>query len=301
MTSGVLYVGIDQPYFDQAVESARSLKDSNDFPASIVTSSRLKENEDTSIFNSIIVAEERFGDVRDKVFNFSKSPYEKTLFLDGDTLVIDDISEVFELLERVDVAAVISPARYTIEMSDLPNSFPMMNTGVVAYNSSERVSAMLDSWQDILERQSETGRPRAGESIAHPNYDTLEELASFGNLYDEPPFREAVYKSDVKWSLLPPEYNFGKTGRGYTQKRVKILHGDHRETLADLVNEIDVPRVVVGNKLYLQHRHHSETIRLDGIRLVEPLIHYLRLPSVTKRLGVYTPLQRLYRTITNRP
>jgi len=297
MSQGVLYVGPKQPYFDQAIESAESLQSSNNIPASIVTSPKLSETEDTHIFDRVITIEHRFDDVRDPPYNFDKTPYEKTVFLDGDTQVIGDISGIFELLERVDIAAVMSPHRNTIEMPDIPECFPKFNTGVIAYTSSENVWEMIEQWTNIIEEQIQYGRPRPDETMTYGDYQSLEELSAHGNSYDETAFREAVYKSDVTWSMLPPEYNFGKTGRGDTQEEVKILHGKHRNTLRDIINERDVPRVIVGNKLYFQYRHHTESVRLEGIPVVEPIVHYLRLPSVSKKLGVYDPLQRLYQSI----
>lgn len=297
MSQGVLYVGVDRPYFEQSLESLESLRESNDVPASIVTSPELADAKGADLFDSVITVEDSFGDVRDKVYNFSASPYDKTLFLDGDTTVIGDISDVFELLERVDIAAVASPSQYTIDIPDVPNCFPKMNTGVVAFRDTVAVDEMFELWAELVERQRETGRPRSDESLANDEYETLADLANFGNVYDEPPFREAVYRSDVSWSMLPPEYNFGKPGRGHTQREVKVLHSAYREKLRGVINDTDVPRTIAGKKLYFEHRHHAESVRLQGIPVVEPVVHYLRLPTVAKRLGVYGSLQRLYQSL----
>ena len=41
----------------------------------------------------------------DKIIALSRTPFEKTLFLDTDTFVIEPLDEIFELLERFDMAA----------------------------------------------------------------------------------------------------------------------------------------------------------------------------------------------------
>lgn len=36
-----------------------------------------------------------------------KSPYKRTLYLDGDTMVCDDITHMFQFLDHYDIAAVL--------------------------------------------------------------------------------------------------------------------------------------------------------------------------------------------------
>lgn len=298
MKCGVMYIGTDRFYLEQAIESVKTLKETNDIPASIVISEELECHDGLELFDSVIALDNTYDDLRDKIYNFSRSPYDRTIYLDGDTYIIGDISDVFDILDRVDIAAVMSPVMYTVDIPDIPNCFPKMNTGVVAYKSSPEVDEMLNLWKQFLKRQMETGRPMEGESIGHPNYNSLEELSSFGNMYGEVPFREAVYKSTVDWSFLPPEYNYCRSGMGYTEREVKILHSNHREELSGIINKSKKPRIIVGDKLYTIHQHHSTSIRLAGIPIVEPVLHYINVPDIMHSLGIYEETRAVYQKLT---
>ncbi|MFW6368713.1 MAG: hypothetical protein ACOCZ9_03145, partial [Spirochaetota bacterium] len=75
---------------------------------------------------------------RSKVEYLAKTPFERTLYLDSDTRVLTDISEIFALAERFDVALAHAHrrnARKTTQQwrEEIPPSFPQYNCGVMFY------------------------------------------------------------------------------------------------------------------------------------------------------------------------
>jgi hypothetical protein len=134
---------------------------------------------------------------------------ERTLFLDTDTRVCGDLAEVFDLLDAFDLAAAhapirIGPGQPAALSARAPASFPELNTGVIAYRGTTAVRGLLDRWRSLHEEWSASNR---------------------ANLGDQATFRVALYGSDVRFAVLPPEFNCRFTFPTYVQGPVRILHG----------------------------------------------------------------------------
>jgi len=159
----------------------------------------------------------------DKIAPLANTPFEQTVFLDSDTYLCEAVPELFELLDRCDIAMAHAPMR-VIGHAPVPACFPECNSGVIAYNVNERTKELFANWAEFYSEQtSPTGR-----------------------LNDQPPLRKALWQSDVRLIVLPPEYNFrfvlpAFAGRG----SVKILHGRHNDmaALAAEINASGTPRV----------------------------------------------------------
>jgi len=275
MSKGVLYVGTGERFFDEAVESAKSLYNTNDIPASIITTKNLAQKKDASLFDEVIVID-AYDDLRDKIYHLNKTPYDKTLYLDGDTLVIEDILPIFDLLDRVGVAASFATGRDILGTDDIPDALPELNTGVIAYKSnSENVQEFLKLWKDLEMKQIENGG--------------LEDLTSFGNLYGQTTFRKALFESEVSFSILPPEYNFGTFGRGFAKYEVKILHAGNRYWLEPLINEELGDRAVVGN--YIRYPYKGKKKRFRGLPVLDVIEKRLPMKTLTDRLGLTNTLR----------
>ncbi len=114
------------------------------------------------------------------------SPFAETLYLDSDIRVTSDLSDLFRLLERFEIAGAhvryrSSPRRLGRYQLDLPQAFPQINCGVMLYRKCANVDALFKSWGEIY---------RAG-----------------GFTRDQIPFREALWKSDARLYIFGPEYN----------------------------------------------------------------------------------------------
>ncbi|MCP4383002.1 MAG: hypothetical protein GY798_16535 [Hyphomicrobiales bacterium] len=148
------------------------------------------------------------------------------VFLDSDTYVIGDVTDLGEILDRFDLAAAHAPIRLqsnerpqmSVFLSGAPRSFPEFNTGVIAFRCSAAVQQLFLTWLELYREQ----------------------LAKFSPLrtHDQPSFREVTYKSDLQIATLPLEYNcvfwrpMGLCGA------VKILHGrGNYPVLAEHLNE----------------------------------------------------------------
>src|ERR1700728_2121051 len=105
---GVFYVATGDKYRNEALKSVKSLK--KHLPG-IHTTLYSDQLCDPGHFNrNIIITSPKFS-FQDKVECFQLVDYERAIFLDADTYVAGDISDLFDLLDRFDFAAAIEVAR----------------------------------------------------------------------------------------------------------------------------------------------------------------------------------------------
>lgn len=190
---------------------------------------------------------------RDKIAPLMETPFERTLFLDTDTFVCSPVADAFEILDRYDLALAHAPLRHDRPFST-PNCFAELNTGVIAYRRGEGFNRLVRRWLEI--------------------YDA--EIGRCGQVSDQAAFRQALWESDARAYVLPPEYNFrtvfpGSVGRG----RVRIIHGRHRDmaTIERLLNRSRGCRVVLpGDREWTPDRL---VVLSGGIRFLAAPIQWL--------------------------
>lgn len=184
LSKGVIYAVKGRAYANMAISSARSLKQHcPEIPIDIFTDVEIDE----PAFARVILTETipRFQ----KIPAIQNSRFEKTLFLDADTFIVADISDVFLVLDQFDIALAHDQYRnfdttHRPLWKYIPNAFPQMNGGVIAYNNSTNVLEMFKKWERyILESQDNR---------------------------DQPSLREVLWESDLRIATLPEEYNLMK-------------------------------------------------------------------------------------------
>jgi hypothetical protein len=186
-----------------------------------------------------------------KVCALTHTPYEQTLFLDSDTYLCDRVDELFDLLNAFDMAVAHDPNRYQTEdvgPGDIPRAFPELNTGVMVYRSqSNAVQDLLQAWRSCYR-----------------------ETAATIDYRDQPSFRKAAYESDIRLSILPPEYNCRFIYPNYLRGPVKVMHGRHDDLslVERLLNASDSRRTTLSlgmrsrtNRLRILYQHLKETLR----------------------------------------
>lgn len=138
---------------------------------------------------------------RDKIEPLCNPPFERCVFIDTDTIVLEDFSEVFEACEHYDLGICHDVIRTSGPLSDFHSWFPELNTGFFVYRKSEKMARFFKEWYQY--------------------YDEL------GWHRDQPAFRKVLFESEVDLLILPNEYNL-RPVHGWLaggNARVKILHG----------------------------------------------------------------------------
>ena len=181
-TRGVVYVACGEPFVEAASASARSVREHSPSLAIHLYADRVDRAD--PLFDGVTRIEKPHR--RSKVDCLVDTPFQRTLYLDADTSVVDDISEMFEILDRFDLAIAHAhrrnhPDTRTTWNLELPASFPQLNGGVLLFRRNERVLDLLGAWRDAYHE------------------------AGFAK--DQVTLRELIWNSDVRVHILPPEYN----------------------------------------------------------------------------------------------
>lgn len=204
MSEGYLYVANRPKLLGEAKISARSLRRFTERPISVILSESLNDATLGEVFDQIIVLPgiEQYS-YWAKIIGLQNSPYERTVFLDCDTFVCADISELFDILELADFATTQEPSKHTGQLGKLiyQNIFPEFNTGVIVFRKSDKVIRLFNDWLNIC----------VNKNIK----------------FDMPGFREAVIANFDKlhYTILPDEYNaHGFRSMTIIYDEIKIIH-----------------------------------------------------------------------------
>lgn len=202
---GIIYYATGEDYIDEAICSARSVKNYNDIHITIFTD---RHNLQSECFDQIETIEPGEYPFYDRIKYFKQTPYDRTLHLDTDTIITGNILPIFDMLDRFDVVAAINESRNTASKNhrfetvniDAPDSFPEYQCGVIGFRDTEQVESLLDDWQSRY--------------LPYRNK----------NVLDQPFFRESLYNNDVNIGTLPSEYNALLYLGGYFEQKIKIIH-----------------------------------------------------------------------------
>lgn len=271
---GVIYVAIGRRFVPEARVSAASVR--RFLPGVPIVLYTDQETEPGDGFDEILRLPEPHPLPHiNKLIAMAQSPFEKTLLLDTDTYVCGDISDLFALLDRFDVA--MTQDRAVEETfppgTGVPDAFVEFNQGVVAY------------------RQSPAMREALQQSLLW--------VARLRPIYDQPPLRVALFHGGVRIATLPQEYNCRFASYASLNGVVRILHGrlpgrrmraEDFERVARTLNRVTVPRVViVGAVLAMAERRLIGRVywtRFLVGRLYRPYLAIPRYAFSSLRIGI---------------
>jgi hypothetical protein len=230
--AGIIYSCSGPTYIEEAVSSARSSLRHNDVPHLIYASPvpAVPRDEPRLAFAPFTPSGNPF---LDRIANMRRSPFERTIFLDSDTYVVDEIAHLLTLFDSYDAAAVHAPGYRGLADPEVPAAFHEFNCGVIAWRSNERTAAFLADWEATYAAWlREEPFPHAVDRIG-----------------DQPAFRHCAWKHGLAIAVLGPEYNFRITKPGTLVGKVRVLHGRHPrpEALAARLNKRPGPRNYSGS------------------------------------------------------
>ncbi len=221
--AGLVYCATGPEYLKRATISAQSVKKHTPNLKCCLFTDGLVEGEVWDQVYKINKSEKGFHQyMMDKLTVLNTSPYEYTLYLDSDTYILDDISELFTVLDRFDMAICHGhdrQKRYLIQngiipirgefrkatSKSIPYAFAPVQGGLLLYRNSQKVKDFLAN---------------------------LIELYMEKEFYDDQvSIRELLWNSEIRFYILPPEYNFNATQVlkywrrfGFKHAKPKIFH-----------------------------------------------------------------------------
>lgn len=219
MKEGIYYIATGQKHVLKANTCAKKITSiAPDLNQAIATDKfRMAEG-----FDEIIRVSNPQQTPKDKVNHISRTPFERTIYLDTDIHPVrrSGFVDLFSLLNKYEIATTLAESReqdYFIgDLSrppvDIPCSFPMRNAGCIAYKKTKNIESLFDNWKRIYKDHIICGE--------HPN--------------NQPSFRKALWETEVNDVIFPSEYNFNIRSSNFASGEVKILHGN-----ANNYDEID--------------------------------------------------------------
>lgn len=219
--NGIIYSATGDKFFDEALVSARSSTRFNQVPHMIFTNCERSAPDDGI---AVRLQAPTGNPYADKIRSILATPFERTIFLDTDTYVIDELLDLFALLDRYDLAAAHTPGYRGHDDPEVPVAFYELNTGLLVYRQNEAVSALLADWLETYERWcAEPPFKHAGTTTGYA---------------DQPSFRNCVWRSEVSLYVLGHEYCFRTLQCGQVADRVRAIHGRHNnfERVAEILN-----------------------------------------------------------------
>jgi hypothetical protein len=184
---GILYVATGNKYVAEAVASARSAKSQMPQVPIAMASDVGSQSLD---FDLALPLSPTHRPLADRIRGMLASPFARTLFLDTDTFVLQPVGHLFNLLDRFDICASFEPAHGFYSIPPVPDGFPELNGGVILFNNTEQVRAILATWLALYEAEA-AAKIQAGQAPWH----------------DQLALTRAVYSSGLRFFVLPPEYN----------------------------------------------------------------------------------------------
>jgi hypothetical protein len=157
-----------------------------------------------------------------KILALQQTPFDRTLYLDTDTRMCAPLWELFTTLEAVEIAGAHTPTRFLDVGRRPPWFLPSHNTGVLAYR---RNPGLFVEWRRLYVRQ-----------YVRDDYS------------DQSVFDELLWRTKVRHSSLPEEYNYRVSALAKLDGPVKVLHGRDHERLAAaerFVNHTTTVRLVL--------------------------------------------------------
>jgi Nucleotide-diphospho-sugar transferase len=192
-------------YADLAARSARSVKRHNpDLQVDLYTD----VDQGHDVFDRVHILSDPWA--RSRIDAMRMSRFERTLMLDCDTICMAPFPEVFEALDRFELAVAYDyrpngTLSFTVWKTRVPISMPQFNGGVIAVRKSARTDAFLRDWAAAVKDHG-IGR-------------------------DQPSLRELLYTSDLRFLVLPEAYNLLQVSRlsvwVWSDLAPRIVHSPH--------------------------------------------------------------------------
>lgn len=235
--AGVVLSAVGASYVAEAVRAARTSLRHNRLPHVLFA------DRDVEAVAGLHVArlQDSGNPYADKIASMRRSPFERTIYLDTDTFVVGEIGHVLELLDSYDIAAAHAAGYRGMPDPEVPAAFYELNTGVLAWRSSEQVDAFLGDWLATYlawRRHEPFARAGGAEGLS------AGDGPSSGRAADQPAFRRCVWKHGLRLYVLGPEYNMRLGEPATIVAPVRVIHGRHPDLdgLAARVNDRPGPR-----------------------------------------------------------
>ena len=242
MSRGVIYIAVvkDNRTIEQSVYhhlrmaklSAISMKEMHPNLSITLYTNLPYDHNDLTVFDDIKTTSGLLGNLwAYKHKCLRESPYDRTLHIDADTYIMDGISEVFDVLDRFDLAIPMSTWYMKDDNPRIPICFPELAGGFFTWVNNDRMRSFFKQVNEYCEEWDSNN--------------------------DEGIMREVLYNSNIRFFVLPNEYNCLVRHPNYLYGNIKVSHGriDTLKEEADTINRVRGMKLITGGNIYELERH----------------------------------------------
>jgi len=256
---GVVYVAFGAPYLAMALTSVVSLRVTNPTVPICIVTNVVRDQPHVAWWKPSLGDQWLFiAEATDKNRNYKTgvyrlSPFDLTLYLDCDTMVLDDIAPISRYLQYFDV--LICPAyrpcagekRTILDGIFRYRQDGHFNSGVFAFRRGQHIEEFFDLWNMRFH--------------------------AMGDRLDQPALLEALFLGKVRIFPLPAKWNSGDKWRGRAATRNEIVIWHYKTRLEPLVERLLIKAVdwFGGNQTHL----------VDVIRFIQQRRELRRYRSLT--------------------
>ena len=260
---GVIYLAFGPAYLIMALHSIRSLRQTNpDLPVTLVTNLDFPKSgiptltEDDTL---IVLGDDQSRNRLLKTSINQMSEYDKTVFLDCDTIVLGELGSGFDFLDYFDVACRLNPYPQTrkgkAEVPVLDNlsirDCPHWNSGVMFFRKSEATNRFFTKWN--------------------------KHFAELGNQYDQVSLVKTIFEDQARVLSLDAKWNASDPilGRRRWRKRTRVFHyasnisnklrGELEQEAASLPKEVEVVKDATSQVATFVSRKRSQKRQEIGL------------------------------------
>ena len=217
MRQGILYSAFGDRYLTEAKQSVASSLLVNPCPHHIFCDA-LPDDSIQGVTYEVV--ENPIGNIRtQKMRSLLASPFERTIYLDTDTLVVEPLMDIFDVLDRYDLAMTHAPAYRGMDDPEIPPAFYEFNGGVIAFRRSDAAVNLLTNWLETYEQWLDSPPPFVMSS-QHQSH-----------LPDQPSLRRCAWLSSARIYVLGPEFNYRTPFPGFACGKVRVVHGRSKDML----------------------------------------------------------------------
>ena len=181
MKKGFVFATTGKNYTNMARRAARNLRQ---VMPNIEVDLFTDQNINDPIFSKIHSL--RHLSKRPKMEAIRKSRFQRTIYLDSDLIILYPILDVFNLLDFAPLAGVQAMGRQKFMMQykevNIPNSFPLINSGLIAVQKSNLIEDLMKEWEQKWINKTS---PKL----------------------DQPILRYLLFKKKITPIIMPVEYN----------------------------------------------------------------------------------------------
>ncbi|MEO6845942.1 MAG: hypothetical protein ABI443_01400, partial [Chthoniobacterales bacterium] len=188
--TGFVYIATGERYVQEAAQSAAMLRRHNPNHRICLITDDTRNME--PFWDDLVILEAPHFGFRDKI-EMRRCPYQRFVYLDTDTHIIGDLSDLFLMLQQFDACGVQLFEGHDYHIDGIPDAYSETNGGMLGFRKGMEVDLFFEEWQRLyaeFRAQNEAG-----------DY-------HYANVGDQKSLRAALWNTRLRFALAGPEFNF---------------------------------------------------------------------------------------------